>query len=79
MVVHIIWCVFITIRVNYPRQYPPLDRYTLIVIILFLINMLNMYINKLYEPKKEYLLINIIRNILMDIPLLYAFILYWVI
>ena len=71
IVVLTIWCVFMTIRGNYPRHYPPLDNYTFIVIILFLLNMINVYINKLYTPRKEHLLKYIISDILVVFPIIY--------
>lgn len=74
MVVLVIWCVFMTIRGNYPRHYPPLDFYTTIVILLVFFDMANIHINKLYEPKKDHLLLRIITNILILFPIIYPLI-----
>ena len=66
------WCVFWFARIHYPKSYPPLDKYAIVLLVLLVVNAILLHKTKVYEPKKEHILEHAIMGSLIVSPALYA-------
>lgn len=66
----IIWCILMSIRAFYPKNYPPLDKYDIAAILLLWVDIFLVSKYELYKPKKKYILINAVRGLLFGLPFL---------
>lgn len=73
MILLVVWCIFMTIRSNFPKSYPPMDKYFLLLIILLIVDSINLKKNDIYSHWKDDIENQIIRGLLFIIPFVYAY------
>lgn len=72
MVLLIIWCILMTTRVYYPKVYPPMDPYCLVVLFLLVIDIIVLKIKDIYENWRDNIPLQILRSILIITPIIVA-------
>ncbi len=68
----LIWCVFFTIRLHYPKAYRPLDIVGILTVILVFVDNIILHKLNIYKSLKEDTLIQIIRIALVTFPIIYG-------
>ena len=65
-----LWCVFMSIRVHYPKQYHPMNPYFFTLVILLIIDLIVLRIKKVYNEDEVFL--HFIRGALFMSPIVVA-------
>lgn len=72
MAVCVLWCVYFIIRIHYPKIYPPLNLYDVLLILLFIIDNIIIRIKRVYDWFEKDKLVLVIRICIILIPIAYA-------
>jgi hypothetical protein len=67
-----LWCAYFIFRLQYPKNYPPLAVYDIVLMILTIIDYIIIRMKKIYAAFQKDTLLQVIRISLFFIPIVYS-------